>query len=71
LTRLSLRPLVLADLALGVVLFILAWVFSEADEGAGELVGAIGWFGFWACVLAMLALGIVAAVRRFRRPATA
>jgi hypothetical protein len=70
LTRLSLRPLVLADLALGVVLFILAWVLG-GRRGAGELVGAIGWFGFWACVLAMLALGIVAAVRRFRRPATA
>ena len=67
----SLRPLVVADAVLGAVLFALAWIFSESDEGTGEVIGAIGWFGFWICVLALVVLGVVALVRRMRRPATA
>jgi len=69
--RVSLRQLVIADVVLGAILFVLAWVFQDSDEGAGEVIGAIGWFGFWLCVLALLVLGVVWLVRRFRRPATA
>lgn len=70
-TRFSLRQLVVADVVLGAVLFVLAWIFADTDGGAGEVVGAIGWFGFWLCVLALLVLGVVWLVRRLRRPATA
>jgi hypothetical protein len=67
----SLRPLVIADVVLGAILFALAWIFADTDEGAGEVVGAIGWFGFWLCVLALVVLGVAWLVRRLRRPATA
>ena len=70
-SRLSLRPLVIADVVLGAILFVLAWIFADTDNGVGEVVGAIGWFGFWLCVLALIVLGVVALVRRLRRPATA
>ena len=67
----SLRPLVVAHVALGALMFVLAWAFSEADEGVGELLGAVGWFGLWLCVLGLLVLGVVWVVFRIRRPRTA
>ena len=69
--RLSLRPLVIANVVLGAVLFVLAWAFADAEHGVGAVLGAIGWFGLWLCVLALLVLGVVWIVRRVRRPATA
>jgi len=66
----SLRPLVLVDVITGAVLFALAWIFADTNHGVGSVLGAIGWFGFWICVLALLVLGAVWIVRS-RRPAAA
>jgi hypothetical protein len=62
---------VVADVVLGVLLFLLAWAFESAEDGAGAFFGAVGWFGMWLCVLALLVLGVVWVVLRVRRPATA
>jgi len=67
----SLRALALADAAIGAVLFVLAWAFSDADHGIKYVLGGIGWFGFWVCVLAMIVIGVVWLVRARRRPAAA
>jgi hypothetical protein len=67
----SLRTLAIADAVVGAVLFVLAWVFADTDQGAGQVLGAIGWFGFWLCVLAMIAIGVFWFVRVRRRPAAA
>ena len=67
----SLRPLVIADVVLGAILFVLAWIFADTDHGVGSVLGAIGWFGFWICVLVLIVLGVLALVRRMRRPAAA
>jgi hypothetical protein len=65
----SLRTLAIVDAVVGVVLFILAWVFADTDHGIGEVLGAIGWFGVWLCVLAMIVIGVIWFVRTRRRPA--
>ena len=67
----SLRTLAIVDAIVGVVLFILAWTFSDADHGIKYVLGGIGWFGFWICVLAMIVIGVVWFVRARRRPAAA
>ena len=67
----SLRALAIVDAVAGAVLFILAWVFADTDHGIGEVLGAIGWFGFWLCVLAMIVIAVVWFVRARRRPAAA
>jgi hypothetical protein len=67
----SLRTLAIVDAIVGVVLFILAWAFSDADHGIKYVLGGIGWFGFWICVLAMIVIGVVRFVRARRRPAAA
>jgi hypothetical protein len=65
----SLRTLAIVDAVVGAVLFILAWVFADTDHGVGEVLGAVGWFGFWLCVLAMIVIGVIWFVRVRRRPA--
>jgi len=67
----SLRALAIAAAAVGAALFLLAWGFDDANHGVGAVLGAIGWFGFWICVLALIALGVVGLVRMLRRPAAA
>ena len=69
--RTSLRTLAIVDAVVGAVLFILGWVFADADHGVREVLGGIGWFGFWLCVLAMLVIAVVWFVRVRRRPAAA
>ena len=66
----SLRTLAIVDAIVGAVLFILAWAFDDANHGIGAVLGAIGWFGFWICVLALIVLGVVGLVRMLR-PAAA
>ena len=67
----SLRTLAIADAVVGAVLFILAWAFDDANHGVGAVLGAVGWFGFWLCVLALIVLGVFGLVRLLRRPAAA
>ena len=67
----SLRTLPVADVAVGAVLFVLAWAFSDADHGAKSVLGGIGWFGFLLCVLLLVVLAAVWLVGRLRRPAAA
>jgi hypothetical protein len=67
----SLRTLAIADAVVGAVLFILAWVFADTDRGVGGVLGAIGWFGFWICVLAMIVIAVIWFVLVRRRPAAA
>jgi len=63
----SLRKLSLIDGAAAVVLFALAAVFADEDHGVKSVLGAIGWFGFWACLLVMVVLSVVTLVRLMRR----
>ena len=63
----SIRKLSLADGALAIVLFVLAAVFADEDHGVKSVLGAIGWFGFWICLLVMVALTVVTLVRLLRR----
>ena len=55
--KLSLRRLVVIDVVLGVLLFFLAWAFESYEDGFGAFLGAVGWFGMWLCVVALLILG--------------
>ena len=66
----SLRKLALADAAVAILLFALAGLFSDEDDGVKSVLGAIGWFGFWICLLVMLALSVVTFVRLLRRTST-
>lgn len=52
---------------LGAVLLALSYVFQHDEHGAGWVLGGIGWFGFWACVLALIVLSLAALVRGARR----
>jgi hypothetical protein len=63
----SLRKLSLFDGALAIVLFVLAAVFSDEEHGVKSVLGAVGWYGFWICLLAMLALSVVTFVRLLKR----
>jgi hypothetical protein len=63
----SLRKLSLADAALAIVLFVLAGVFADEDHGVKWVLGAIGWYGFWVCLLVMLVLSVATLVRLLRR----
>jgi len=67
LRSLSLRKLALGDAAVAILLFVLAALFADADSGVTSVLGAIGWFGFWLCLLVMLALSVVTLVRLLRR----
>jgi uncharacterized membrane protein len=68
------NPLVksmIAVAALGGALFALSGVFAHSHGFEGVL-GGIGWFGFLACVLALIVLVVVALGRSvFRRAVSA
>jgi len=68
------RPLYKVMIGIAVVaapLFALGGVFADAHGFTGVL-GGIGWFGFLLCVLALIALALVALGRTvFRRTTTA
>jgi hypothetical protein len=65
--KLSLRTLSIADGGLAIALFVLAAVFSDEEDGVKSVLGAIGWFGFWLCLLVMILLSVVTLVRLLRR----
>ena len=65
--KLSLRKLTLLDGAAAIVLFVLAAVFVDEEHGVKSVLGAIGWFGFWFCLLVMVLLSVVTIVRLLRR----
>jgi uncharacterized membrane protein len=67
---LSLRKVALADAAVAILLFALAGVFAGEEDGVKSVLGAIGWFGFWLCLLVMVALSVVTLVRLLRRAST-
>jgi hypothetical protein len=52
---------------LGAVLLVLGGVLKHAKHGVGWVLGGVGWFGFLACVLALVVLALVALVRGARR----
>ena len=64
---LSLRKIALADAGVAILLFVLAALFADAESGVTAVLGAIGWFGFWLCLLVMVALSVVTLVRLLRR----
>jgi hypothetical protein len=53
-------------LVLAIGLFILAGTFRTSDHGWKATAGAIGWFGFLACLLTLLILALTALIRRTR-----
>jgi len=53
-------------LVLAIGLFILAGTFRTNDHGWKATAGAIGWFGFLACLLTLLVLALGALIRRTR-----
>lgn len=61
------RKLSLIDAGAAIVLFVLAAVFADEDHGVKSVLGAIGWFGFWFCLLVMVVLSVVTIVRLLRR----
>ncbi|HST16676.1 MAG TPA: hypothetical protein VLK36_03340 [Gaiellaceae bacterium] len=61
----------IAVAALGVGLFTLSGILRNADSGVTGVLGGIGWFGFWACVLGLIVLALVALGRGVLRRATA
>jgi hypothetical protein len=60
----------IAVAALGVGLFTLSGILRNADGGVTGVLGGIGWFGFLACVLGLIALALVALGRSVLRRAT-
>jgi hypothetical protein len=72
--RLEMNPLyktMIAVGALGVGLFTLSGILRNADGGVTGVLGGIGWFGFWASVLGLIVLALVALGRSVARRASA
>jgi hypothetical protein len=65
-----LHKTMIAVAAAGAGLFGLAAIFRNADSGVTGVLGGIGWFGFWACVLGLIVLALVALGRSVTRRAT-
>jgi drug/metabolite transporter (DMT)-like permease len=59
------RTSAIALAVLGVVLFVLSGVFKNGG-GWQTVVGGIGWFGFLACLAALLVLAAVSSLRARR-----
>ena len=58
--------------ALAGVLLLGGYAFRNDDHGIRWVLGGIGWFGFLACVVALIVLALVALGRTvFRRTTTA
>lgn len=56
---------------LGACLLAFSYPFRNDEHGVGWALGGIGWFGFLACVLALIVLALVALGRGVRRRSTA
>lgn len=52
--------------ALAVALLLLSYPFRNDEHGIRWILGGIGWFGFLACVLALVVLALVALGRGIR-----
>jgi hypothetical protein len=61
----------IAVASLGVGLFTLSGTLRNADSGLTGALAGMGWFGFWACVLGLIVLALVALGRGVLRRATA
>jgi protein-S-isoprenylcysteine O-methyltransferase Ste14 len=57
-----LRKPVVAITALAVVLFVVSGVFKNGG-GWRTVAGGVGWFGFLACLVALLGLAAASSVR--------
>ena len=55
----------------GAGLFALSGVFAHAHQGVGNVLGAIGWFGFLVCALGLVGLALAALGRGVVRRAAA
>lgn len=53
--------------ALDVVCFLVSGIFRNADEGIGEIVGGIGWFGFLGLTLVAIVMAVGLLVGSVRR----
>jgi hypothetical protein len=49
----------------------LSYPFRSSHHGAGWILGGVGWFGFWLCVLSLIVLALLALGRSIRRRTTA
>ena len=69
--KVSLYQLLGIAVSVDVIALVLAFALRHAKHGAGETVGAIGWFTLLADTLLVLALATAVLVRvlRGRRPA--
>ncbi len=56
---------------LGACLLGLSYPFRNDEHGFRWILGGIGWFGFMACVLALIVLALVALGRTIRHRTTA
>lgn len=56
---------------LGACLLAFSYLFRDDTHGVSWVLGGIGWFGFVACVLALIVLALVALGRGVRRRSTA
>lgn len=73
--KLSLYRLLAAAAAIDVAALVVSFALRHAKHGAGETIGAIGWFTLLADTLILLALAAAALARVLRgrhvtRPAT-
>ncbi len=66
-----LHKAMIAVASVGVALFTLSGILRNADSGVTGVLGAVGWFGFWVCVLGSIALALVALGRGVLRRANA
>jgi hypothetical protein len=55
---------------LAVVLLLLSYPFRNDEHGVRWVLGGIGWFGFLACVLALIVLALAVLGRGVRRRTT-
>ena len=56
----------IAVAGIGAGLFALSGVFADS-HGTEGVLGGIGWFGFWVCVLGLIVLALVALRRSVAR----
>ena len=73
-SRVPLSRAAIAVVVLGAVLFMLGSVGQEEGglwPDGPAWIGAVGWFGFLICLLALLVIGVVAAARSVMSRGTA
>jgi hypothetical protein len=66
----SIPKTMIATAVLGAVLLAASYPFRNDEHGVRWVLGGIGWFGFLLCMLALIALAVVALGRSVFRRAT-